>query len=96
MKYVCFVVQRVYDVDLRVRRKAEALVAAGYSVDALALRAPQGKKSYTLNGVNVHIVSLGKAAGVGVHRALLVRGTLRFSGGSSFSSPFAYRAGATR
>jgi glycosyltransferase involved in cell wall biosynthesis len=63
MKYVCFVVQMVYDVDLRVRRKAEALVAAGYSVDALALRAPQGKKSYTLKGVNVHTVSLGKQRG---------------------------------
>lgn len=58
-------VQRVYDVDLGVRRKAEALVAAGYSVDALALRAPQGKKSYTLNGVSVHTVSLGKQRGWG-------------------------------
>jgi glycosyltransferase involved in cell wall biosynthesis len=53
----------VYDIDVRVRRKAEALVAAGYSVDALALRAPHGKKSYSLNGVNVHTVSLGKQRG---------------------------------
>jgi glycosyltransferase involved in cell wall biosynthesis len=63
MKRVCFVVQMVYDIDTRVRRKAEALVAAGYSVDALALRAPQGRRSYTLNGVNVHTVRLGKQRG---------------------------------
>jgi glycosyltransferase involved in cell wall biosynthesis len=63
LKSVCFVVQSVYDFDQRVRRKAEALVAAGYSVDALALRASphgqgSGKSSYSLNGVNVHTVSL--------------------------------------
>jgi glycosyltransferase involved in cell wall biosynthesis len=65
MKSVCFVVQSVYDFDPRVRRKAEALVAAGYSVDALALRASPdgqgtGKKSYSLNRVNIHTVSLRK------------------------------------
>lgn len=68
MKSVCFVVQNVYDCDPRVRRKAEVLVAAGYSVDALALRAsPDGqgtsKKSYSLNGVNVQTVSLSKKRG---------------------------------
>ncbi len=63
MKSVCFVVQSVYDFDPRVARKAEALVAAGYSVDVLALRAPQGKKSYSLNGVNVYTLSLGKNRG---------------------------------
>ena len=39
MKSVCMLVQSVYDFDPRVRRKAEALVAAGYSVDVLALAA---------------------------------------------------------
>ncbi|HTR39635.1 MAG TPA: glycosyltransferase family 4 protein [Bryobacteraceae bacterium] len=63
MKSVCFIVQMVYDVDVRVRRKAEALVAAGYSVDVLALRAAHGKKSYSLNGVTVETVSLGKKRG---------------------------------
>jgi len=63
MKSVCVVVQNVYDFDPRVRRKAEALVAAGFSVDVLALRAPDGKKSYVLNGVNVRTVSLGKKRG---------------------------------
>jgi len=63
MKSVCLLLQGVYDFDPRVKRKAEALVAAGYSVDVLALRAPRGKKSYSLNGVNVQTISLGKERG---------------------------------
>ena len=63
MKSVCILVQSVYDFDPRVRRKAEALVAAGYAVDVLALRGPNGKKTYTLNGVSVYTVSLGKKRG---------------------------------
>jgi glycosyltransferase involved in cell wall biosynthesis len=63
MRSVCQVVQNIYDIDPRVRRKAEALVAAGYTVDVLALRAEDGKKSYTLNGVNVRTLALGKKRG---------------------------------
>jgi glycosyltransferase involved in cell wall biosynthesis len=63
MRSVCQVVQNVYDIDPRVRRKAEALVAAGYTVDVLALRPDGGKKNYCLNGVNVHTLSLGKKRG---------------------------------
>jgi len=64
MKSVCFVVQSDYELDNRVRRKAEALVAAGYSVDVLALRRlSQPQKRYVLNGVNVSTVSLGKRRG---------------------------------
>ena len=62
-KTVCFLVQNCYDVDNRVRRKAEALVAAGYSVDVCALRPADGRKQYTLDGVNVYTVSLGKQRG---------------------------------
>ena len=57
MKSACFVVQSVYDFDPRVRRKAEALVGAGYSVDVLALRPSNGEKSYSLNGVRVRTLS---------------------------------------
>jgi glycosyltransferase involved in cell wall biosynthesis len=60
MKAVCILLQNFYDLDIRVRRKAEALVAAGYTVDVLALRNPESPKKYTLNGVNVHTISLGK------------------------------------
>jgi glycosyltransferase involved in cell wall biosynthesis len=63
MKSVCQVVQNVYDFDPRVRRKAEALVSAGYSVDVLALSPPDGRKVYQLNGVNVRTLSLSKKRG---------------------------------
>ena len=64
MKSVCLVVQNIYDMDVRVRRKAEALVSAGYSVDVLALAAPTHRtNAYTLNGVNVYTLSLGKKRG---------------------------------
>jgi glycosyltransferase involved in cell wall biosynthesis len=57
------IVQNYYDRDIRVRRKAEALVEAGYSVDVFALRSPDRPKAYTLNGVHVRTVSLGKRRG---------------------------------
>ena len=63
MKSICLVAQSIYDSDPRVRRKAEALVAAGYAVDVLALRPPNGKARYVLNGVTVYTVSLGKKRG---------------------------------
>jgi len=63
MKSACFVVQNVYDIDPRVKRKVQALIAAGYLVDVLALRAPEGKKSYSLDGANVNTISLGKKRG---------------------------------
>lgn len=63
MKSVCILLQNFYDIDIRVRRKAEALVAAGYSVDVFALRGRNGQKNYSLKGVNVYTVSLGKKRG---------------------------------
>ena len=64
MKAVCMLVQNHYDMDIRVRRKAEALVAEGYEVDVLALQSPFSKsKNYNLSGVNVETVSLGKKRG---------------------------------
>ena len=64
MKTVCMIVQNHYDMDIRVRRKAEALVAAGYEVDVLALAASnEPKETYTLGGVNVYALSLGKKRG---------------------------------
>lgn len=63
MRAVCLIVQNVYDGDPRVRRKAEALAAAGHDVDVLALRAPGGAPSYALNGVNVRTMRLAKRRG---------------------------------
>jgi len=63
MKSICILLQSHYDLDLRVRRKAEALVAAGYSVDVLALRNLHSSRTYTLEGVNVRTFPLGKRRG---------------------------------
>jgi glycosyltransferase involved in cell wall biosynthesis len=64
MKAVCLLVQNHYDFDIRVRRKAEALVAAGFAVDVLALASPKAtERNYVLNGVNVYTLSLGKQRG---------------------------------
>lgn len=63
-KAVCVLLQSHYDMDIRVRRKAEALIEAGYAVDVLALRGPgRDRKAYSLNGVQVHTISLGKERG---------------------------------
>src|SRR5207245_10704072 len=63
MKSVCILLQNYYEFDVRVRRKAEALVAAGYSVDVLSWRSSHTEKTYTLNGVNVDTISLGNKRG---------------------------------
>jgi glycosyltransferase involved in cell wall biosynthesis len=63
MKTICVITQSVYDSDPRVRRKAEALSASGYDVDALALRAYGGKAAYDLGGVHVRTCPLGKERG---------------------------------
>src|SRR5207302_882497 len=63
MRSICILTQSFYEFDARVRRKAEALAAAGYSVDALALATPNGRKTYTLNGVKVRTISLAKKRG---------------------------------
>jgi glycosyltransferase involved in cell wall biosynthesis len=60
---VGMLLQNPYDTDIRVRRKAEALVAAGYAVDVFALRGSASRSRYTLNGVQVFTVALGKKRG---------------------------------
>jgi glycosyltransferase involved in cell wall biosynthesis len=63
-KSVFILVQNIYDSDVRVRRKAEALVSEGYDVDVLALRPPGSiSRDYRLNGVHVYTLSLGKKRG---------------------------------
>jgi glycosyltransferase involved in cell wall biosynthesis len=73
MKSVCIVAQSHYEIDPRVRRKAEALVGAGYTVDVLALRAREGRKTFSLNGVNVRTIALGK------HRGSLARYSFEYA-----------------
>ncbi len=64
MKSICILLQNHYEIDIRVRRKAEALVAAGYSVDVFALHSSYSKgREYTVDGVNLHVIELGKKRG---------------------------------
>jgi glycosyltransferase involved in cell wall biosynthesis len=64
MKSVCILLHNHYETDLRVKRKAEALVSAGYDVDLLALRSKYSKSmTYDLGGVHVYTISLGKKRG---------------------------------
>lgn len=61
---MCILVQNYYEIDIRVRRKAEALVSAGYSVDVLALRSPNSKPGLmVINGVNVYTSAVAKKRG---------------------------------
>jgi glycosyltransferase involved in cell wall biosynthesis len=75
MKSVCMLVQNDYEIDVRVRRKAEALIGAGYVVDVLALRSSNSDaKRYTLEGVTVYTLALGK------HRGSLLRYAFEYVG----------------
>ncbi len=64
MKSVCILLHNHFETDVRVTRKAEALISAGYEVDLLALRSKYSKsQNYDLRGVHVHTISLGKKRG---------------------------------
>jgi len=64
MKSVCILLQNFYEIDIRVRRKAEALVAEGYTVDVLSLHSKHSAaKDSVVDGVNVYTFSLGKERG---------------------------------
>src|SRR5258708_48002 len=81
---VCLIVQSDYQRDPRVRRKAEALVAAGYSVDVLALRPADGGGPYSGGGVHVGRIGVGRRRGA---RALHTPQTTASSGGGGFRAP---------
>jgi len=64
MKSVCILLQNFYEIDIRVRRKAEALVAEGYTVDVLSLHSSHSAaRDSVVAGVNVFTFSLGKQRG---------------------------------
>lgn len=64
MKSVCILLHNPFEIDVRVTRKAEALVSAGYEVDVLALRSKFSKaKNYDCGGTHVYTISLGKKRG---------------------------------
>lgn len=59
-KRVCMIVQNYYQVDPRVRRKADSLVAHGYAVDVIALHETGRARVYQQDGVTVYTVPLAK------------------------------------
>ena len=62
---VCMVVHAYYEEDPRVRRQAEALVAAGWEVDVFGLRREGEEPTGTVAGVNVHRLPVGRHQGAG-------------------------------
>ena len=64
MASICLIVQNYYDIDPRVRRKAEALVSAGYDVDVIALHHSYNQtRKYKLNGVQIFTLPIPKKRG---------------------------------
>ena len=62
---VCMVVHAYYEEDPRVRRQAEALVAAGWQVDVFGLRREGESATGIVAGVNVHRLPVGRHQGAG-------------------------------
>jgi glycosyltransferase involved in cell wall biosynthesis len=62
---VCMVVHAYYEEDPRVRRQAEALVAAGWQVDVFGLRRDGESPTGTVAGVTVHRLPVRRHQGAG-------------------------------
>ncbi len=67
MSRVCIVRQFYYPADPRVRREAEALVAAGHDVDVICLRKPGEAARDAVNGVRVYRLPLEHRRGSLLH-----------------------------
>jgi len=70
MSRVCIIRRAYYPAESHVRRNAESLVAAGYSVDLICLRNKDERAFEVVGGVNVHRVPL-RAHRVGIFSYLL-------------------------
>ncbi|MGA2513710.1 MAG: glycosyltransferase family 4 protein [Candidatus Limnocylindrales bacterium] len=64
---ICMIVHAYYEEDSRVRREAEALVAAGWEVDVYGLRRPGEQPSGLLAGVNLKRLPVRRHQGAGLH-----------------------------
>jgi glycosyltransferase involved in cell wall biosynthesis len=60
------IVHAYYEEDPRVRREAEALLAAGWEVDVYGLRRPGEEPTGVIAGVNLHRLPVGRHQGAGV------------------------------
>jgi glycosyltransferase involved in cell wall biosynthesis len=86
---VAMIVHSYYDEDPRVRREAEALVAAGLEVDLFALRRPTDTTEAALNGVRIQRLNVQRHQGAGIRTYL--REYLSFLARSSVALARAHR-----
>ena len=63
---ICMIVHAYYEEDPRVRREAEALVAAGWEVDVFGLRRPGETASAAIEGVNLRRLPVRRHQGAGL------------------------------
>lgn len=63
---ICMIVHAYYEEDPRVRREAEALVAAGWEVDVFGLRRPGETASAVIEGVNLRRLPVRRHQGAGL------------------------------
>jgi glycosyltransferase involved in cell wall biosynthesis len=63
---ICMIVHAYYEEDARVRREAEALVAAGWSVDVFGLRRPGELPTAVIEGVNLRRLPVRRHQGAGL------------------------------
>ncbi len=63
---VCMIVHAYYEEDPRVRREAEALVAAGWEVDVFGLRREGETPASVVAGVNLRRLPVGRHQGAGL------------------------------
>ncbi len=86
---IAMVVHSYYDEDPRVRREAEALVAAGHEVDVFALRRADDAATGSLAGVTVHRLGVQRHQGAGI--GVYLREYLSFVARSGWSLAQAHR-----
>jgi glycosyltransferase involved in cell wall biosynthesis len=67
---VCMLTHSYYEEDPRVRREAEALVAAGRPVEVFALRREGDPATGTVDGVRIHRLDVQRHQGAGLGRYL--------------------------
>jgi glycosyltransferase involved in cell wall biosynthesis len=72
------IVHAYYEEDPRVRREAEALVAAGWEVDVLGLRRAGEGSTAVVAGVNLHRLPVGRHQGAGLFVYLAEYGAFLF------------------
>ncbi|MFI5261190.1 MAG: glycosyltransferase [Candidatus Limnocylindrales bacterium] len=86
---IALVTHSYYEEDPRLRRQAETLVGAGWSVDVFGLRRPGDPPTGELEGVRIHRLGVQRHQGAGL--ATYLREYLAFFGRVLFALPRTHR-----